>query len=421
LNPTATVAPAPDRSGYTINHRRPDGSNVVVQQNLLPGGSRQVTAYRQVDDARTRTSTRTYLDGYRVTQAPTYVSRTMPSHATYTQYNTGLRGAALPSGKPVYKEQYVTVRTGGVEHRTVQRTVYMAPAGGSYVPLKTQVVQVYDVVQVYQRPVYVYRPVRYAPVFFLPFAAPFAAPLMAGPQCTVCPPPVVAYDAPPQYSNSYDLLGDMQLAGPLVDDPLLPARDAAGNIPASADVASLRNEVDDLQRQVDEQARDNSDLQAALSQTAMQRTPAPDSTADASRMKVPDRVREVMRKQVRLSVAQHQNGNPLLLSDVVESGFARIYVFQAAAPIEVEDVRTGAACRLAAGDLTEFQKVPDSSAAAAPMSVIASRPGHCEPGQVVHVKFEDLQEMLNAFSQRVEANMKKLNECLTAPGGCTRT
>jgi hypothetical protein len=327
----------------------------------------------------------------------------------------------LPSGKPVSKEQYVVVRDGGTERRTVQRTVYMAPGASGYVPLKTQVVQVYDVVQVYQRPVYVYRPVRYAPLFFVPFAAPFAAPLVYGPQCTVCPPPVAAYDAPPQYSNSYDLLGDMQLAGPLVDDPLLPARDASGNLPASRDVATLRNEVDDLQRQVDEQARDNSDLQAALSQTAMQRTPAPDSTADASRMKVPDRVREVMRKQVRLSVAQHQNGNPLLLSDVVESGFARIYVFQAAAPIEVEDVRTGAACRLAAGDLTEFQKVPDSSAAAAPMSVIASRPGHCEPGQVVHVKFEDLQEMLNAFSQRVEANMKKLNECLTAPGGCTRT
>jgi hypothetical protein len=39
----------------------------------------------------------------------------------------------------------------------------------------------------------------------------------------------------------------------------------------------------------------------------------------------------------------------------------------------------------------------------------------------VHVKFEDLQEMLNAFSQRVEANMQKLNACLTARGGCQRT
>jgi hypothetical protein len=96
-------------------------------------------------------------------------------------------------------------------------------------------------------------------------------------------------------------------------------------------------------------------------------------------------------------------------------------VFQASAPIDVEDVRTGAPCRLAAGDLAEFHKVPDGSAAAAPMSVIASRPGHCEPNQVVHVKYEDLQDMLNAFSQRVEENMKKLNACLTARGGCQRT
>jgi len=421
LSPTATVAPAPNRSGYTINQTRPDGSKVIVQQTLLPSGTRQVTAYRQIEDQRTRTSTRVYLDGYRVTQAPTYVSRTLPNQATYTQYNTGLRGVVLPGNRTVYKEQFITVRNNGVERRYVQRTVYMAPAAGGYAPLKTQVVQVYDVVRVYERPVYVYRPVRYAPVFFVPFAAPFAAPLIAGPQCTVCPPPVVAYDAPPRYSNSYELLGDMQLAGPLVDDPLLPARDAQGNIPARPEVASLRNEVDDLQRQLDDQTRDSAELQAALAKSSLQRTSMADPPADLSRMKVPDRVRDVMRKQVRLSVAQHQNGNPLLLSDVVESGYARIYVFQAAAPIEVEDVRTGAPCRLAAGDLTEFHKVPDAGAAAAPMSVIASRPGHCEPNQVVHVKFEDLQEMLNAFSQRVEANMQKLNACLTARGGCQRT
>ena len=433
LSPMATVAPAPNRAGYTINQTRPDGSKVIVQQTVLPSGTRQVTAYRQIEDARTRTSTRVYLDGYRVTQAPTYVSRTLPNQATYTQYNTGLRGVVLPGNKTVYKEQFITVRNKGVDRQFVQRTVYMAPAAGGYAPLKTQVVQVYDVVRVYERPVYVYRPVRYAPVFFVPFAAPFAAPLMAGPQCTVCPPPVVAYDAPPRYTNSYDLLGDMQLAGPLVDDPLLPARDAAGNIPsgpASApgsprqsnpDLDSLRNEVDDLQRQLDEQARDSAELQAALAQGSLQRTSNADPAADVSRMKVPDRVRDVMRKQVRLSVAQHQNGNPLLLSDVVESGYARIFVFQAAAPIEVEDVRTGAPCRLASGDLTEFHKVPDAGAAAAPMSVIASRPGHCEPNQVVHVKFEDLQEMLNAFSQRVEANMQKLNACLTARDGCQRT
>ena len=96
-------------------------------------------------------------------------------------------------------------------------------------------------------------------------------------------------------------------------------------------------------------------------------------------------------------------------------------MFQASAPIDVEDVRTGAPCRLAAGDLTEFHKAADASAAAAPMSVIASRPGHCEPNQIVHVKLEDLQDMLNAFSQRVEENMKKLNSCLTARDGCMRT
>src|SRR5204863_2877864 len=65
LSPAATVVPAPNRSGYTINQRNGDGSNVVVQQSVLPTGGRQVTAYRQFEDPRTRTSTRTYYDGYR--------------------------------------------------------------------------------------------------------------------------------------------------------------------------------------------------------------------------------------------------------------------------------------------------------------------------------------------------------------------
>jgi hypothetical protein len=38
LSPTATLAPAPNRSGYTINQTRPDGSRVIVQQTLLPSG-----------------------------------------------------------------------------------------------------------------------------------------------------------------------------------------------------------------------------------------------------------------------------------------------------------------------------------------------------------------------------------------------
>ncbi|MGH8675248.1 MAG: hypothetical protein ACREVG_13165 [Burkholderiales bacterium] len=439
LSPATTVVPRSDRPGYTINQRNPDGSNLVVRQTLLANGNQQVTAYRQIDDRQAGTSTRIYLNGYRVTTAPTYQRRTTPGQATFIRYSTGLQAATLPGGKPLYKEQFVTVRTDGVERRTIQRTVYMVPSAAGYVPVKTQVVQVYDVVQVYRRPVYVYRPVRYVPAFFVPFAVPFASPLIAGPRCMVCPPPVVAFEAPQaHYGNSYDLLADLQIAGPLADDPLLPPRDASGNLPgnpamaagfaprqgapADPELASLRSQVDDLQREVDEKARDSGELQAALAQTALRRTAAADPPADAgARMKVPERVREVMRKQVRLSIAQHQNGNPLLLSDIAESGFARIFVFQASAPIEVEDVRTGAPCTLAAGDLAEFQKVPDGSSAAAPMSVIASRPGHCEAGQVVHVRLEDLQDMLNAFSQRVEENMKKLNSCLTARGGCMRT
>jgi hypothetical protein len=452
LSPTATVVPRPDRSGYTIHQKNADGSNLVVRQTVLANGTRQMAGYRQFEDRKAGTSTRIHLNGYRMTVAPTFESRTTPRQTTFVRYHTGLRAADLPNGRPLYREQFVTVKgPRGVERQTVHRTVYLAPVDGRYMPLRTRVVQVYDVVYVYRRPIYVYRPVVLAPAFFVPFGIPFSTPIVVGERCLICPPAVVAFEEPPtRYADSMDLLADMQIAGPLVDDDAIPAEGSLPNLPqnvasltagasdpganlaqlpADAEIASLRNQVDELQQQLSTKAGENAELQAALSQPSMQRTNLRDpanaanvsgARGDPTPMKVPEYARQIMRKQVRLNIAQQRNGNPLLLSEIIDAGYAPIYVFQSSAPIDTEDAQTGEHCTLSGGDLTQFQRVPDGSSNTAQMRVIASRAGHCQVNQIVHVNLEDLQEMLNGFSQRVEGNMKKLSSCLSPRGACTR-
>jgi hypothetical protein len=124
-----------------------------------------------------------------------------------------------------------------------------------------------------------------------------------------------------------------------------------------------------------------------------------------------------VRKQVRLSVALHQNGRPLVLGDVLASGYARIYLFQTAQPISVGNLSAGGECFLNTGDLIGFSKLPAGNATAAEMKVLASGANSCRPDELVQVGLTDLQEMLNGFSERVEDNMKRVSAC-AASGRC---
>ena len=66
---------------------------------------------------------------------------------------------------------------------------------------------------------------------------------------------------------------------------------------------------------------------------------------------IPDDVREQVRKQVRLSVAEHASGHLDSLADILHSGYAQIYLFQVAEPLDTQSELTGDRCGLASGDL----------------------------------------------------------------------
>jgi hypothetical protein len=431
LNATTSLVPQAGRVGFDINHRNPDGSQLVVSQRRLPDGTPQLVGYKQIQEPSSGTITRIYSDGYRVTRGREFDSRAVYGGPTYINYRTGLRAAILPNGKPLYREGFA-VRRGpdGRENRVIERIEYAQIVRGSPVFISRPIVRVYDVVPVYGAPVYLYRPSYFEPVFYSPFWAPFAVPVAVTRTCIICPAPLVAFAMPvTSYADPIALMGDLQISTAFENGAAYPpARGKSPDRDARA-LAEMRSQISDLQQQIGANAQASELLKAQYSDqgaqsgnraVSMDNRRSTDAVGDVVPVPVSEDVRQQIRKQVRLNIAQHQNGHPLLLSDVIASGYAKIYIFQAAGLIDVTDIETGGVCFLSSGDLTGFAKIPSGNSPMAEMKIISSGANSCRPKQVVQVRLSDLQGMLNGFSERVEENMKRVSSCASAPGGCAR-
>ncbi|GEM_PF-1753587 len=425
LNQTTSVTPRPERGGYAIQHQNPDGSRMVVNQHRLAGGTTHVGGYKQVVDPRSGTTTRTYADGHRTIAGPDYRSRSIYGGPTYTTYRSGLHSAVLPGGRPLYREGYAVYRG----QRVVERTVYARVAYGHPVYYAAPVVRVYNVVPLYGAPVYVYRPYVYEPVFYRIFWSPFVTPVVVTRDCYICPARVVVFASPVvSYTNSVDLLGDLQISSAF--DERVAVASAAEQQADHDELAQLRQQMSGLQQQVGDTVGSNEQLKTQL---AAQGTKLADIKAESDALKaqqtvselspvqVPEEVRQQVRQQMRLSIAQHRNGRSIAVSDIASSGYAKIYLFQAAAPINVTDKETGDECFLNSGDLIRFSSPPNGDSAVAQMAVVTSGADSCKPRQVVEVPMADLQEMLNGFNERVEGNMKRVNSCVGASAKCQNT
>ena len=427
LNATTSLVPQAGRAGFNINHRNPDGSQLVATQRTAPDGTNQLVGYKQIQDAKNGSITRVYSDGYRVMRGREFDSRAAHGGPTYIEYRTGLRAAVLPNGRPLFREGFA-VRRGldGRESRVVERVEYARLVNGGPVFISRPIVRVYDVVPVFGAPVYLYRPTYFEPVFYSPFFSPFAAPLLMTQACVICPARLVAFATPvASYTDPIALMGDLQISTGFEDGAArLPA---SSRLPDRDDRAleQMRAQISDLQQQVSANAQATEMLQARYpdqgNRTAsMEERKSAEPAAGTAPVPVSEDVRQQIRKEVRLNIAQHQNGHPLLLSDVIASGYAKIYLFQAAELLDVSDVRTGDVCFLNSGDLIGFASIPNGNGPMAEMTVITSGANSCRPKQVVQVRLNDLQGMLNGFSERVEENMKRV-ACANAPGGCSRT
>jgi hypothetical protein len=193
------------------------------------------------------------------------------------------------------------------------------------------------------------------------------------------------------------------------------------------------SQAGELQTQVQQRAaKDAASAQAAVNDGSSLATlhpaalvttsDAPAAEGDANPINIPEDVREEMRKQVRLGVAQDANGRALTLNEVVHAGYAPIFLFQVSSSLDTVSAVTGDRCELGSGDILGFTNQGyDESHPTAQMKVVVARPGHCLVEDTVDMSPSDLQEMLNTFNERLESNMRKLGGCVANKDGCVPT
>jgi len=210
---------------------------------------------------------------------------------------------------------------------------------------------------------------------------PFSQPIQAG--CDDCPSGAVNFgEEQPSYTDPTDLLGDEQISTGFDDQQ--------SEISDSSSIPTTESQGAD-------QDQSNPDSSGNTTQSAAVSQPVPISPA----------VRSQIRHQVKSTLEANQSGNQLNLEAVLASPGATDYIFQVSDPISTTD-QNGQACSLATGDLMRLAAIPGANDTVAQMAVITSGAGSCPAGTTALVSFYDLQEMLNGFAQRLDANVAAL-------------
>ncbi|MBV9758039.1 MAG: hypothetical protein JO047_13375 [Alphaproteobacteria bacterium] len=396
------------RGSFTVEHGNPDGSRVVVYARPLPSGGRTVIAYRLTHDVHAGTQTQIYADGRRIVTGRDFVTTTAPGRPSVTVHANGLREAKLPDGRPLFREITTTIPgRDGQPREVIQRTVFAGGPPTAPVVYAKPAVQVYDLVPYHGLKLASYRPLAFAEAVLNEFVAPLANPVQFG--CQFCPSPVAQFDQPiDSYTAPADLLGDLQISTGL-SDGFVEQQSAGAD--GDAELAALNRQVAELQQQIDAAAAQNAELGSQLGAGL---PPAGGQTGDGGtaikRVRIPEPVRQQIRKQVKQSIALHKSEQPLTVPDVVASDDAQSFIFQVGPQISASDVASGESCVLTSGDLISFAAIPGPDDAVARMTVATSKNGSCKAGAVLELALTDVQEMLNSFNQRLEANMKAVGD-----------
>lgn len=416
VNPATNVVPRSNH-GFDIHRRNDDGSHVVISQKLLPDGSKQVTGYKQIDNSRDGTTTRTYSDGRRIVQGRDFERHSTGNGTIFVSRRDGTHEASLPDGRPVFRDQFTSYRDrDGSERRAIERIRYGHWSHGHYEYHERPVVRRYEVGYIYDAPVARYHPSRFEPHYYHSFRSRFVVPVVAAVAVAAT---WAAFSTPTTtYEDPMALMGDMQISSGFEEGYAYAVPSGAVPLYAGPDVTQVRSELGMVQQQVSSSIQGDPTLRQQLGGMDVQSASAQvqQAVGNAVPVQISDDVRQQVRQQVRLAVAMHQNGRSMMLTDLLASGYANIYLFQTAEPINVPSGQ-GSDCFLNTGDLIGFATPPVAGNAVADMKVVASGSNSCRPGEVVQVRLTDLQEMLNGFSERVEDNMQKVSAC-AASGRC---
>ncbi|MBF0190957.1 MAG: hypothetical protein HQL99_07360 [Magnetococcales bacterium] len=421
ISPTTSIIRQPDQSALTIQHRHSNGTETRVISRIQPNGRQKVTAYQNVKDPKTKIRTRVYNDGRRVVFGKDFVTRTTPGRPTMTTFSNGLREAVLPDRKRYFKDAFSTSRDHrGHERKVIHRTFYAHYSAGRTVELPKPIIRIYEETPIQNIVVYAYRPTPFIATYYTVLEEPFLIPLEIGHSCLICPPPMLTYVEPVHsYATPMDLLVDMLLAGAVYDSQNTlvmetTAPDAEVNA-LSATVASLQQELESatatnetLRMELTDQ--ENHPLEALQSQLASK------PVDEKIPMPIPEPVRKQFRQQVEQDLVAHQNSQPLSLANLLTSTEAQDYIFQVAENMEATEIVSGEECMLTTGDLVRIDEPPQPKDASARMRVVTSQMESCRVNSVVNISLWNLQEMLNAYRQRLEENLQKVHQKVSEKG-----
>ena len=399
-----------DGNGYTLHYRPKEGSEVVFRRHRLPGGEAVVSGYRQTPRAEGNGWTRTYLDGRRIVTSPQYVEHSDPWRPfdVITHHN-GLREGFTHTGRPAFHEILTEIQHHNRHERVVQRTVQVTVVNKGIVLLDAPRIQYYAIVPFGDITLYSYYPVSREVGYYDLFDRPIA--LTVTQDCPFCPPPVIVYERPVvSYSDPIVLLSDMTLATALNEGMTPVASDSH-----QAEISALQNQIDDLQRQVNQDTQGNAELRSQLLGLQMEtrdlRQPIPAVGKPMTEsVAVPDEVREQIEKQTVQALAYHKEGKNLSISDLIVSPNVSHHIFQVADTIDAVNADSGDECTLTSGDLITFNAVPSAGDSSASMRVVVSKQRSCPVDAHIRVGFYDLQEMLNSFNQNLERNMEEMHK-----------
>jgi hypothetical protein len=411
-----TITPMEDHRGFAVTRQNLDGSQLVVNQTHGGNGNPMANAYILKQNLELGTQTRIYADGHRIILGPDFVTRGARGRPTYTVHSDGLREALLPDGRKWFAESKLQLpdRDGHL-HEGVQRTVYAGRVGGYPVAQGKPLVQTFVVAPINGVRTIVYLPRPLPPYVFRTVLVPFWQPVAVAAACPFCPSDSVVFDdLPDNYTDPTDLLTDMQIAGAAADG--MDEINAEASIPPAPDAQDWAVQFATLQLELNSAAADHPDLKEQLDeQPKLMPDPANACRPVAARpvptpIHVTAEVQQQLRREVKEDVIEQAQQNPLMLNDLIASGEAKQYIFQTSDRVEVTETSTGAACDLTSGDMISFASLPSDEDATAHMKVVTSRGTSCKADVVVDVAVSDLQDMLNAFSERLENNMTKVHQ-----------
>ncbi|MBK9293423.1 MAG: hypothetical protein IPM57_03110 [Oligoflexia bacterium] len=121
---------------------------------------------------------------------------------------------------------------------------------------------------------------------------------------------------------------------------------------------------------------------------------------------ISEEIKAQLRFQVEQANLQFQKGDAVSLEQALQN---QNYIYPVDTNYQAVNVYSGQACNLSEGDFIRVSQQPSYYSDDVVMTVVASKPGSCTVGSQVAMDIDDLQEMLNSFSESVEDGLRELN------------